>query len=411
MQANNTGPTRAGTINVNGQTFTITEPAASCTYAISNQNPSTNSAGGLLALTLTTQAGCPWTIVPQSISVSASPSSGVGSATVNLTIPSNYSVFSTSLAVQAASQQVVITQYGVCTYSPSDNSTGAAVSALAGTASVNLTANLAACPYDATSDQSWLRITNVSYPGSSAAIAYSFLGNYTGASRTAHIVLNGPQYTITQPPAPALEFVPVTPCRVLDTRKPAGPFGGPAIAGQTSRSFIIPDSACGIPASALAYSLNVAVVPQTALGYLTVWPSGAAQPVVSTLNSLDARVKANAAIVPAGANGAVSVFASNPTDLIVDINGYFVPAGSTTSALAFYPITPCRITDTRKSNGAFGSPSLTALGTRDFPINQSACGIPASAQAYSLNFTVVPPGTLAYLTVWPAGRPSQWFQR
>jgi hypothetical protein len=34
-------------------------------------------------------------------------------------------------------------------------------------------------------------------------------------------------------------------------------------------------------------------------------------------------VVANAAIVPAGANGAVSLYVNNPTDVLFDINGYF----------------------------------------------------------------------------------------
>jgi hypothetical protein len=34
---------------------------------------------------------------------------------------------------------------------------------------------------------------------------------------------------------------------------------------------------------------------------------------------------ANAAIVPAGTGGAINAFASNATQLILDINGYFAP--------------------------------------------------------------------------------------
>ena len=55
-------------------------------------------------------------------------------------------------------------------------------------------------------------------------------------------------------------------------------------------------------------------------------------------------MKANAAIVPAGARGAVSVFVSNTTNVVLDIDGYFAPASQT---LAFYPLTPCRVADTR----------------------------------------------------------------
>lgn len=204
--------------------------------------------------------------------------------------------------------------------------------------------------------------------------------------------------------APALLFKPVTPCRVADTRLANGPLGGPALGGQTSRDFAIPNSTCGIPSTATAYSLNVAVVPQGPLGFLTIWPTGQSPPLASTLNSLDGRIKSNGAIVPTGASGAISVFATNPTDVILDINGYF-DLVSNTQAQAFYPVTPCRVADTRLRTGPLGGPRLASRETRSFPILSSSCGVPASAQAYSLNMTVVPPQPLGYLTAWPAGQP------
>ena len=181
-----------------------------------------------------------------------------------------------------------------------------------------------------------------------------------------------------------------------------GPFGGPEMGTGASRSFDIPQSACGIPSTAVAYSLNATVVPDGFLSYLTLWPTGEAQPYVSTLNS-DGRVKANAAIVPAGTNGGVSVYVSNPTQVILDIDGYFVPAG-TTSALAFYPVTPCRVVDTEWPTGPLGGPSISAGGSRSFPVTSSGCGIPSTAQAYSLNITAVPHTTLGYLTAWATGQ-------
>ena len=200
-------------------------------------------------------------------------------------------------------------------------------------------------------------------------------------------------------------FVPTTPCRIVDTRNPTGPFGGPAIAGQTFRNFDLPLGPCGgIPISALAYSLNVTVVPHGPLGYLTVWPTGEAQPYVSTVNSLDGRTKANAAIASAGTNGAISVFASNTTDLVLDIDGYF-EANEGFADLEFYPLSPCRVADTRYPNDqGLGAPYLKGQSARDFPVLNSTCGIPNTAQAYSFNFTAVPHGALGYLTAWPAGQ-------
>jgi len=189
---------------------------------------------------------------------------------------------------------------------------------------------------------------------------------------------------------------------VADTRNANGPFGGPPISGGTSRDFVVPNSRCGVPPAAGGYSLNVTVVPHGPLGYLTVWPTGQDQPTVSTLNSPDGRIKANAAIVPAGIGGAISIFASNTTDVVLDINGYFMPAALST--LAFYPLQPCRVVDTRWSNAPLGGPFLRGGIPRDFPVTASACNIPASAQAYSLNFTAIPRGPLGYLTTWPTGQ-------
>jgi hypothetical protein len=92
------------------------------------------------------------------------------------------------------------------------------------------------------------------------------------------------------------------------------------------RDFPLSTSNCGLPSNAGAYSLNATVVPQATLGYLTLWPTGETQPVVSTLNSPDGSTDSNAAIVPVGTSGSISAYASAGTQLILDTNGYFAVA-------------------------------------------------------------------------------------
>lgn len=208
-----------------------------------------------------------------------------------------------------------------------------------------------------------------------------------------------------------LQFVPVTPCRVADTRQQQNGY----LPGGMARSFAVPQSNCNIPATAIAYALNVTVVPVQGhpLGYLTVWPSGEPQPLVSLLNSTDGRIKANAAILPAGGAGAVSVYATDSTDVILDINGYFQPPDPSIPTLQFYPLTPCRVVDTRPGNQNYpglGPPALAAQAARELPIlNASPCfrQVPPGVvpAAYSFNVTVVPnpPGqSLGYVTLWPS---------
>jgi hypothetical protein len=86
----------------------------------------------------------------------------------------------------------------------------------------------------------------------------------------------------------------------------------------------VADTFCGVPAAARADVLAAAVVPAGPLGFLTLWPQGQAQPTVASLNAIDGAITSNLAIVPT-TNGLISIFASNPTHLVLDVTGYFAP--------------------------------------------------------------------------------------
>jgi len=143
-----------------------------------------------------------------------------------------------------------------------------------------------------------------------------------------------------------LNFVAITPCRLVDTRGAAvgfngmQPFSGPSLPGGATVTFPVQspieattDTApapCGvIPAIAAAYSVNVTVVPHAggAVDYLSTWAAGMARPVVSTLNDPQGLILANAAVIPAGSlEGGINVYNSGPatTDVIIDVNGFFI---------------------------------------------------------------------------------------
>jgi hypothetical protein len=138
------------------------------------------------------------------------------------------------------------------------------------------------------------------------------------------------------------------------------------------------------------------IVPPAYSDYLTVYPTGQSQPVVSTLNDPTGTVEANAAIAPAGSGGSIDVYVTQTTNLVVDINGYFAPVGA--GALSLYTLPPCRVLDSRTPTGTppfAGAINVDVLG--------SGCGGTSAAQGYVFNATVVPPGPLGYLTLWPEG--------
>jgi hypothetical protein len=138
-------------------------------------------------------------------------------------------------------------------------------------------------------------------------------------------ITNTPSPTATMTPAPPSSFFSLTPCRVADTRGPSGPYGGPALAANANRTFVIAGQ-CGIPAGAVAVAFNFTVTQPTGLGDLRTVPGGGALPLVSTMNWRPGQTRANNAIVLLGPSGDILVHvdqASGSVHLIIDVNGYF----------------------------------------------------------------------------------------
>lgn len=141
------------------------------------------------------------------------------------------------------------------------------------------------------------------------------------------------QSTAANPELPSadsstLSFIAVTPCRLLDTRAGqgfSGAYGPPGLTAGQPRTIVVPQSSCRVPAAA-AYSLNFAVVPPAGgvVGYLSAWAVGQPMPSTAVLNGTQGGVVNEPAIVTANVNGAFVVQASDNTDLVIDLNGYFI---------------------------------------------------------------------------------------
>ncbi len=127
------------------------------------------------------------------------------------------------------------------------------------------------------------------------------------------------------------EFFSLAPCRVVDTRLPDGPLGGPALDAGVDRAFLL-SGACGIPAEATAVSVNIAVAGGTVAGNLRLHPGGSPVPLVSAINYSAGQIRSNNAVAPLSATGELAAFAgavSGTVHLILDVNGYFAPASPT----------------------------------------------------------------------------------
>jgi hypothetical protein len=122
-----------------------------------------------------------------------------------------------------------------------------------------------------------------------------------------------------------LGFYTLTPCRIVDTRKPAGALNGPALQPNATRLFTL-TSSCGIPTSAVAVSANITVVPSGA-GFLTIYAGNGVKPASSNISFSAKKVRANSALIYLATDGSGSVNVYNGSagtnEFVLDVNGYF----------------------------------------------------------------------------------------
>ncbi len=406
---NTTGVARTGTLWVAGFTVNVTQQAGACDFLIAGTS-AVGAEGGSVTLTLTGPQNCAWNPRSSGDWVTFSTTVGSGNGTLVANFTPNFGAFTRSTVITIGTTQYVINQAGAagCAYTVTPLSVNLPSSGGAAVISVFAATT---CSWTVTNPSSWVAVQTGFSGFGNGAVTIFVNSNGDFNSRSTTLQIASQTVTITQAGTgggfgSALRFVPVAPCRVADTRDGGRPFpfGTPRMSQNTTRDFPIPQSGCGIPSTARAFTLNITAVPPGPLAYITAFPTGSSQPLASTLNSFDGRVVANAATVPAGVNGSITLYVANDTDVVMDINGYYTTADDP-QGLAFYPVAPCRIADTRVGSiagGPYGAPSLPGGTSRLIPIAGAVCNIPSYARAFSLNATAVPQGYLGFLTLYPS---------
>ena len=172
------------------------------------------------------------------------------------------------------------------------------------------------------------------------------------------------------------------PVRLLDTRS------GAVVPASTVTQVTVA-GANGVAGDATAAALNVTAVDCGRQRYLTVFPCGQAQPTASSLNFATGQTIPGAVLATIGQGGAVCIFNSAPTHLLVDLAGSFA-AGAAYSAL-----TPTRVLDTRQPvlGDGGGGHDRRGLPRRGDPWGRAA----------ALTVTAAEPQAVGYLTVYACG--------
>jgi hypothetical protein len=151
-----------------------------------------------------------------------------------------------------------------------------------------------------------------------ASVHPAMAGTDLESSRQWTVVTSGPSQA---------SFYTLTPCRVLDTRNPDGPYGGPALAALSSRSFALAGR-CGIPSTARAIAVNVTTLDAAQPGHLVFHAADSPVPNTSVINFVPVSARANNSIVMLAQDGSGTLTirsgSAGIVHVVVDVSGYFL---------------------------------------------------------------------------------------
>jgi hypothetical protein len=192
---------------------------------------------------------------------------------------------------------------------------------------------------------------------------------------------------------------PLVPARILDSRFGNGRTG-PLGAGQSFNLQVTGRG--GVPSTGVtAVVMNVTATVPSAQSFLTVWPTGAAQPTTSNLNFVAGQTIPNLVTVKVGTGGQVSMFnGAGNVQVIGDVVGWYSD-NTVTSGSRLQPVVPARILDTRTGNGRTGP--LGGGEAFDLQVTGRG-GVPSTGvTAVVMNVTATNASAQSFLTAWPTG--------
>jgi hypothetical protein len=200
-------------------------------------------------------------------------------------------------------------------------------------------------------------------------------------------------------------YVPVSPTRILDTRRGVG--APKAVVGSDQTITVSVTKGVAVPAgigTITAVVMNVTVTDPTAAGDITVYPDGGILPKTSNVNYSAHETVPNLVTVEVGADGKVDLDNSSggSTDLVGDVEGYYA---ASTDGDYYLPNAPDRLLDTRKGTGGIKGPvaanATVSLAIPNCTQSTTSGKESAPATAVAMNVTVTGPTGSGYISAYP----------
>ncbi|MEM9517153.1 MAG: hypothetical protein AAGA42_20060 [Actinomycetota bacterium] len=159
----------------------------------------------------------------------------------------------------------------------------------------------------------------------------------------------------------------------------------------------------GIDSEVEAAIVNLGIVNPEQDGFAVGYPCDEPQPASSTINYRAGETIANAATIKLSATGTICVYTQRATDLIFDVTSV-IPFGSTVDA-----ISPARFFESRAgfstTDGAQQGQGRRLGGQTTQVVIGGRNGVPADAEAATVNIAAIAPDDNGYIAAWACGQP------
>jgi hypothetical protein len=194
--SSNGAAARSGTITAGGQTFTVTQQAAPCTFGIAPTSQNFSAGGGSASVAVTAGATCGWTAASNNTDwlTIAGNAAGTGNGSVGFSVAANTGAARTG-TLSIAGQTFTVTQDAPCTFSISP--TNQTVGASGGSGSITVMTGPSCSWSAASNDPSWLTITAGGSGTGPGSASFNASPN-TGPQRTGTISIAGQTFTVSQ---------------------------------------------------------------------------------------------------------------------------------------------------------------------------------------------------------------------
>ena len=372
--ANPSTSSRSGSLTVGGQTFTVTQAAAGCTFAISSNSVSVVAAGGTGSTNVTSGAGCNWSAASNDSWITVtSGASGSGNASIGFSVASNPNTSARTGTLTIATRTFTVSQAAsACSYSLTPTSRAV------GSGGANTTTNVTTapgCAWTAVSNATaWLAITNGTSGTGNGTVSLSANTNTTTQVRVGTATIAGQTFTVTQNAASCAFTVSPTsmqaPFAGANGSATVTTSDGCAWTASTNTSWItVTSGAEGTTSGQVSFTVAPSTATSQRLGSLTI--AGRAFAVTQAANSCSyVLTPTNRTIGGEGGTGSITIGTASgcPWTATTNQSWISVSGTGTASGSASYTVSA-------NTTGTSRAGSIS-IGTQSFTITQ---GVPTGS--------------------------------